>query len=170
MIYAMISLCHENYLTLCETCAFLHHSSRWKHTIKYKIPRPLTTRGVKYTTEKQTGNEHWAHEAFQCTEFFSLQTVTLFPLVVQIPFQQQGFLLKGRNRLEQWTDKQALRMKTVGMLVQRGPLGWFVYFSGLEHPTKALAALVKLKEILCKFWQNKEDLGLKFRLENKTWS
>lgn len=60
-------------------------------------------------------------------------------------------------------------MKTVGMLVQRGLLGWFAYWSGLEHPTSALAALVKLKEIPCEVWQNKEDLGLKFRLENETW-
>lgn len=51
-------------------CIFSHHS-RWNHTTKYKILRPLTTKEVKYKTKNHNGSEHWAHEACQWTEFQS---------------------------------------------------------------------------------------------------
>lgn len=60
-------LCHENHLILCETCAFLHQYSRWKHAIRYKILRPLTKKGIKiYNWKLERG---WALDTCQCTEF-----------------------------------------------------------------------------------------------------
>lgn len=77
-----------------KLCIFSHHS-RWNHTTKYKILRPLTMKEVKHKTKNHNGSEHWAHESCQWTEF-------------SVPKQFHNFLLyswhPSNNRGSSWRE------------------------------------------------------------------
>lgn len=169
--YSVISLCHENCLPLCETCVFLQHHSRWRHTLKQKkLLRPLTAKKVKYTAQNQARERALGarnlpmHRVFQFPGSYIISSCTCGTLPAA------GLPAERTEQTAVVVSLTSPEDKDSGNVGQRDPLGWFAGWPDLEHLTSVLTGCQETQGGASgcspgELWQNKVRLDKMLRGE-----